>query len=137
MSLPLWFNVLRATHAVYRNRKDIKKDFAEAYNQAAEGVRKGYASYKKEMEFIKANPKPSLRVPLWKGCIWIFWPLFIVPLFSGLLLEHQDSWFVQSAVWFLLAWLASSTIVFFHVNRTSKRALCEWERRRDEHLNGR
>ena len=57
MSLPLWFNLLRATHAVYRNRKDIKKDFAEAYNQAAEGVRKGYTSYKKEMELIKANRK--------------------------------------------------------------------------------
>jgi hypothetical protein len=135
MSLPLWFNLLRASHAVYRNRKDIKKDFAEAYNQAAEGVRAGYASYKKEMEFIKANPKPSLRVPLWKGCVWIFLPLFIVELFSGLLAEHQDSWFVQNTVWFLIAWLAGSTVVFFCVNRTSKAARREWERLRDEHVN--
>jgi hypothetical protein len=136
MSLPLWFNLLRATHAVYRNRKDIKKDFAEAYNQAAEGVRAGYASYKMEMEFIKANPKPSLRVPLWKGCVWIFLPLFIAPFFSGLLLEHQDSWFVQNTVWFLIAWLAGSTIVFLCVNGASRAALCEWERRREEYLNG-
>ncbi len=135
MSLPLWFNLLRATHAVYRNRKDIKKDFVEAYNQAAEGVRTGYASYRKEMEFIKTNPKPSLRIPLWKGCVWIFLPLSIAPLSSDVLLKHQDNWFVQNTVWFLIGWLTGSTVVFFYVNRASKAALCEWERRRDEHLN--
>jgi hypothetical protein len=136
MSLPLWFYLLRATHAAYRNRNDIKKEFEEAYNQAAEGVRTGYASYKKEMEFVRANPKPSVRIPLWRGCVWIFLPLFIVPLFSGLLLEHQESWFMQNAVWFLLAWLAGSTVVFFYMNRASRAALCEWERRREEYLSG-
>jgi hypothetical protein len=136
MCLPLWFNLLRATHAAYRNRTDIKKELGEAYNQAAEGVRTGYASYRKEMEFIKANPKPSVRIPLWKVCFLIFLPLLAARPFSGLLLEYQDTWFVQNVAWFVVVWLAGSTSVLFYVNRSSKAALREWERRREEYVNG-
>jgi hypothetical protein len=137
MSLPLWFNLLRATHAAYRNREDIKKELGEACNQAAEGVRTGYASCKKEMEFERANPKPSVRIPLWKGCMWIFLPLLAVQPLSGLLPEHQDSWFAYNLVWFLILWLAGSTSVLFYMNRSSKAALREWERRMEEYANSR
>ena len=137
MSLPVWFNALRATHAAYRNRDNIKKEFGEAYQQAAEGVRKGYASYKKEIEFEKENPRPSVRIPLWKGCIWIFLPLFVVQALSGLLPEQPNSWFAYNSVWFLIAWLAGSTFAVFYLNRESKAALREWEVRREQYLSGR
>jgi hypothetical protein len=137
MSLPVWFNLLRATRAAYRNREDIKKEFGAAYNQAVEGVKTGYSSYEKEMEFIKVNPKPSLRIPLWKGCIWIFLPLLAVQALSGLMPENPDSWFAYNAIWFLIAWLAGSTFAVFYLNRASKVTLCEWERLREEYVNGR
>jgi len=45
------------------------------------------------MDFINANPKPSVRIPLWKGCIWIFLPVFAAQALSGLLPEQLDTWF--------------------------------------------
>ncbi len=135
MSLPVWFNALRATHAAYRNRDNIKKELGAAYSQAAEGVRTGYASYKKEIEFEKANPRPSVRIPLWKGCMWIFLPLLALQLLSGLFPENPDGWFANNLDWLLIAWLAGSTFAVFYLNRESKAVLREWERRREEYVN--
>jgi hypothetical protein len=134
MSLPVWFNALRATHAAYRNRDNIKKELGAAYSQAAEGVRTRYASYKKEFEFEKTNPRPSVRISLLKGCIWIFLPLFVVQALSGLLPEQFDSWFAYNFVWLLIAWLAGSTFAVFYLNRESKAVLREWELKRQQYL---
>jgi hypothetical protein len=137
MSVPTWFNVLRATHAAYRNREDIKKEIGEAFNQAVEGVRTGYVSYEKQIEFEKTNPKPSIRIPLWKGCISIFAPLIALQILGGILPEQADNWLTQSFVWFLIAWLAGSTFTLVYMNRSSRAALREWERRKEEHVAGR
>jgi hypothetical protein len=137
MSLPVWFNVLRATSAAYRNRDNIKKELGAACSQAAEGIRIGYASCKKEIEFESTNPRPSVRIPLWKGCIWIFLPLFAVRFLGGLLPDRPDSWSMYNFVWFLIAWLAGSTTAVFYLNRASKAALREWERRREGYVSGR
>jgi serine/threonine protein kinase len=64
-------------------------------------------------------------------------PILAVQPFRDQLPENPDSGFADNPVWFLIAWLAGSTLVLFYMNRASRAALHEWERRREEYVNGR
>jgi hypothetical protein len=112
-----------------------REDLRQVPGKVRQEIKTGWDRAGLAVEFNKANPRPSIRIPVWKCCVFIFLPLFVPALFSGVLVEHQDSWPVQNLAWFMMAWLAGSTVVLFFMNRESQAALREWEHRKERYVN--
>jgi hypothetical protein len=115
-----------------RERKEVR----ESLKQMGHDIKAGWHEACRAVEFDRANPKPAVRIPLWKGCAWIFLPILAVQLVSGLLPDQNDL-LAYKLVWFLMAWLAGSALTVFWLNRASRAALREWGARRERFVSSR